>query len=183
MKHRFYIHPLTIPFFILIGLTPYKSRFFSLYFFIFLHEISHLCTSLILGEKVLSVRLMPWGCVLSLESVPKKKNSLLIFLTGPLFNLMLYFLNIYPFENLSLALFNLMPVMPLDGGAIINILCGRAAFFISLVFVILLTFACIHFHLPVLLPALLSVLLILGEKNRFDKTISAKVIGYFNSKT
>lgn len=182
MKHRFYIHPLTIPLFILIGLTPYKIRFFILYIFIFLHELSHLTVSVILGEKVSGIRLLPWGCVLNLKSVPKKKSSILIHLAGPVFNILMYFLKIYPAENLALALFNLMPVMPLDGGVIANILFKSFAFFVSLIFIVLLTFFCIYFRFPITLPILLTLLLVFGEKNRLDKTISAKVIGHFNTK-
>lgn len=179
----FYIHPLTIPFFILIGATPYKSRFFLLYFFVFLHELSHMAVSIILNEKVSSLRLFPWGCTLNLSSLPGKSHSLPILMAGPLFNLIMYFLDIFPTENLSLALFNLMPVMPLDGGVIVNIIFGRAAFFISVIFIAFTIALCLYFHFPPILPILLAVVLFIGEKNRFDKTISAKIIGYFNGKT
>lgn len=182
MKHKLYIHPLTIPFFILMGLTVYKDSFFTLYVFIFFHELCHCIVSLMLKEKVSSLRLLPWGCMLSLSSIPDKKHSILILLAGPLFNLIMYFSGIYPEENLALALFNIMPVAPLDGGALVNCIFGRYAFFVSLLFVFGITFFCFKHHLPLMLPVLLTLLLLLGEKNRMEKTVSAKIIGYFKGK-
>ncbi len=175
----FYIHPLTIPFFILMGFTPYKRHFFILYFFIFLHELCHMAISLLLKEKVSSFRLFPWGCTLSLTTLPDKKHSILILIAGPLFNLIMYFLNIYPLENLSLALFNLMPVMPLDGGALVNTIFGKKAFYISLLFIIVTVLFCLKFHIFPLLPILLAVILITGERNRFEKNINCKVTAFF----
>lgn len=175
----FYLHPLTIPFFILMGLTPYRSRFFLLYFFIFLHELSHMAASLLLKEKVSSLRLYPWGCTLCLASAPCKAKSLMILAAGPLFNILMLLPGIYPIENLSLALFNLMPVMPLDGGAIVNTLFGRRAFFISLVFILAAFLFCIRLHILPILPILLTLVLILGEKNRLDKTVYFKITAFF----
>lgn len=177
----FYIHPLTIPFFILMGFTSYKSHFFLLYFFIFLHELSHMVISLLLKEKVSALKLFPWGCTLNLTSLPDKKHSILILIAGPLFNLIMYFLDIYPVENLSLALFNLMPIIPLDGGALVNALFGKAAFFISLTFIILMTVLCLKLHFLPILPLLLAVILSIGERNRFEKNINYKITAFFKS--
>lgn len=178
----FYIHPLTIPFFIVMGLTSYKSRFFLLYFFIFLHELCHTAVSLLLKERVSSLRLYPWGCTLNLLSVPNRAHSLIILSAGPLFNIIMFFLGIYPTENLSLALFNLMPVMPLDGGAIINTLLGKKAFFISLIFILAAFFLCLRLHIFPFIPLLLFIVLFLGEKNRLDKTVNCKITAFFKSK-
>lgn len=175
----FNIHPLTIPVFIIMGFTPYKRYFFSLYFFIFLHELTHMAVSLFLKEKVSSVSLYPWGCSLNLASFPGRRNTVLILLAGPLFNLFMYFLSIYPKENLSLAIFNLFPVMPLDGGGIVNALFGKRAFFVSLSFTIITIILCFRFHLPPHLPIALAVILITGEKNRIDKNINFKITAFF----
>lgn len=175
----FHIHPLTIPVFILIGLTPYGKGYFILYFFIFLHELTHMAVSLFLKEKVVSVSLYPWGCSLNLKSFPERHSMVLILLAGPLFNLLMYFLGIYPMENLSLALFNLFPVMPLDGGGIVNALFGKRAFFLSLFFVLFAIALCLKCHLPPYLPIALAVILITGEKNRMDKNINFKITAFF----
>ncbi len=182
MKNKFHIHPLTIPIFVLVYFTPFRNRFFILYIFIFLHELSHALVSVLAGEKISSVRLLPWGCMLTLSTVPDKKCSLLIFPAGPLFNLLMYFLNIFPTENLSLAIFNLMPVMPLDGGILVNILFPHAAFYISFSFIVLLTLACLYMQVPPLMPIVLAFVLFFSEKNRLEKTINLKIIRHFNEK-
>ncbi len=177
----FYIHPLTIPVFILMGLTPYRTHFFTLYFFVFLHELSHMAVSIALKEKVSSLRLLPWGCTLNLASFPDKKHTLLILAAGPLFNLFMFFLSIYPIENLSLALFNLMPVMPLDGGVIASTLLERKAFYISVLFILFTIFLCLRLHFPPYLPLLLGVILFAGEKSRFEKNINCKIAAFFKN--
>ena len=138
--------------------------------------------SLMLKEKVASLKLLPWGCMLSLSSIPDKKHSILILLAGPLFNLIMFLLGIYPEENLALALFNLMPVAPLDGGALVNCIFGKYAFFVSLLFIFGITFFSLKQRLPLILPLLLTLLLLIGEKNRMEKTVSARIIGYFKGK-
>lgn len=182
MKKFIIIHPLVPFFLVFIWFTPWKYRFFILYGFIFLHELSHMALSLILGERPSSLRIMPWGCMLTLKDIPKKRNACIIFLAGPLFNLCMYILKIFPKENLSLALFNLMPVMPLDGGAISALLFGNFSFYISVIFILLLSLFCIYHHAPIFLPVILSCLLYTGEKNKLDKTICNKIMRHFNSK-
>ena len=182
MKPKLCIHPLTIPFFVLMGMSHYKRGFFVLYAFIFFHELSHFVVSLLLKERVSAFKLLPWGCLLSLSSIPDRKHSLFIFLAGPLFNLLMYRVGVYPEENLALALFNLMPVAPLDGGVIVNCIFGKFAFFISLLFIFGVVLFSIRHHLPLILPIILTALLLLGEKNRFEKNMSARILGYFKGK-
>lgn len=182
LKNKIHIHPLTIPIFVLVYFTPFRNRFFILYIFIFFHELSHALASILLGEKVWSIRLLPWGCMLSLSTIPGKKHSFFIFLAGPLFNLFMYFLGIFPTENLSLALFNLIPVMPLDGGVLTDILFPQSSFYISFCFIIFLTLACIYYKVIPLMPIVLAFVLFMGEKNNPDKTIRLKIIRHFNEK-
>ncbi|MBQ8002261.1 MAG: hypothetical protein IJ297_02330 [Clostridia bacterium] len=182
MKCFIRVHPMTLPFFVLIGLTEYKSRFFILYIFIFFHELSHTVTSILLGEKICSIKLLPFGCVLSLETFPCRRKSIFIYLAGPLFNLVMYFFGIFPTENLSLALFNLIPIIPFDGGVLMNLLFPKAYFYVSLVIILLMFFACCHLGILPIFPFVLLFLLYIGEKNRLEKTINSKLIGLFMSK-
>ncbi len=180
LKNFIRIHPLTIAFFIAIFFTPYKSRFYILYLFVFLHETVHTLTALLLKEKIRAVHLLPFGCVLSLSSVPTEKKSLLIFLSGPVFNLVMFLCGIFPRENLSLALFNLIPVIPLDGGMIISILFPRFSFAISLASTLLIAAACIFFKRLYTLPLMLIVILLITEKNKLENNINSRIITYFS---
>lgn len=179
MKIKIHIHPATIPTFVLVFFTPYKNQYFIFYIFIFLHELSHALVAFLLKEKCDKIHLFPWGCMLNLVSVPDRAKSIIIFLAGPLFNLLMYALKLCPKANLALALFNLVPVMPLDGGVLLNIIFPEKSFIIALIFVVLFFFVCLYNRLPVLLPCMLFIVLIFSEKNKFEKNINSRVISHF----
>ncbi len=179
MKNPVHIHPSTLIFFAVMFFTPYKSRFFVLYGFIFLHELTHMLTALILGEKIHKIHLLPFGCMLSLSSVPSNKKSLVIFLSGPFFNLAMFLLGVFPRENLSLALFNLIPVMPLDGGVVSGLLFPRFSFVLSVSSVIAISIFCFAEGKGPGLPLMLFIVLIISEKNKIEKKINSRVITHF----
>ena len=114
-------------------------------FFAFLHELGHLVMGLILGFKPYSLEIMPVGLAISFKAKAEnynkkiKKGALLTLKTiiiaaaGPLTNVILVlffiicnisFLNIPKelmiYANILIAIFNLIPIYPLDGGRIIN---------------------------------------------------------------
>lgn len=111
--------------------------------FAILHELSHLIAGLILKMKVKRIALMPIGLSiefkLSYDDYNKKlyKSNLLdlkrliIAISGPLLNIFVIifalFLNIdnslknlIIYSNLLIAIFNLLPIYPLDGGRILK---------------------------------------------------------------
>lgn len=180
MKKKIQLHPSTLLVF-LLALIFKQQGYFILYLFIFLHEYTHLSVARILKESG-KICLFPWGCVLKIDSIPSRKKSIFILLSGPLFNLIMYFFGIFPTENLTLALFNLLPVMPLDGGMLLNLTLPSLYLPVALLSVITLFFISLRLHLLPLLPLVLLLLLIVGEKNRIDKNISLRIIGHFNRK-
>ncbi len=179
MKNPLHIHPSTVVFFAIVFFTPYKSRFFILYFFILLHELTHMLTALILGEKINKIHLLPFGCMLSLSSVPSNLKSLVIALSGPFFNVLMFAAGIFPKENLALALFNLIPVLPLDGGVILGVLFPRFSFYLSVLSVIILSLFCIAIHKNPLFPVMLFLVLFISEKNKIQKKINSRIITHF----
>lgn len=103
-----------------------------------IHEIAHLSLARKLGFKPESFSLTPFGATLSFDCGLSDSDSFKVALVGPLANLIicpfivaLWWLcpSMYPFThlfcqtNFSLALFNLLPVFPFDGGRIILSLC------------------------------------------------------------
>ncbi len=89
-----------------------------------LHEAAHILAGVILlGQWPKEFRIMPWGFYLDIdmEFSPLWKRTI-IALAGPVANMLLWLLfsklsmEIYAEMNLTLMLFNLLPVLPLDGG-------------------------------------------------------------------
>ena len=96
-----------------------------------LHEAAHLAVAGLLGVPMRSLSLTAFGCVLSLEdrAVLPNRTVFLIAAAGPLANLAaatgvsslpIAQGALFRAENLLLALFNLLPVFPLDGAVLLS---------------------------------------------------------------
>lgn len=114
-----------------------------------LHELGHALTAQRFKIKTKEISILPIGGVAQLESIPEKpKEELLVALAGPAVNVLIAAL-LYPFVtlkgnvddlsalshigpenfllqlmsvNLWLALFNLIPAFPMDGGRVLRAL-------------------------------------------------------------
>lgn len=137
---------LPVLFFIYDG---FKGVFLVLFVFtcVTLHELFHSLTAKKFGVRVKNITLFPIGGVASMGSVPEKPTQeLLISLAGPAFNIIFSVVLFFPLYNIlgpqvlfhpsmqtwphtiayafwvnpSLALFNLLPAFPMDGGRILR---------------------------------------------------------------
>ena len=105
---------------------------------VLLHEIAHALMARLRGYIPKNVVLLPYGAMMSVDESIDKKSSVLIGLAGPLANLALalatlgtwwLFPGVYPYTisflhaNLTLGVFNLLPVYPLDGSRVALGLC------------------------------------------------------------
>lgn len=103
--------------------------------FAFVHELGHICTGLILKLKPKTLELMPFGLRITFETYEYKKlvetKKIIIDLAGPVTNLIIVlvttFLHINDnlkqmiiYSNLLIAIFNMIPLYPLDGGRILK---------------------------------------------------------------
>lgn len=106
------------------------------------HELAHLALAQAAGLRVREVELLPFGGVARIEGLEGAPAALraLLALAGPLDNLLLLALGValerngwaagplldfFLEGNLSLALFNLAPVLPLDGGRVAQLFLAR----------------------------------------------------------
>ena len=108
----------------------------SLFISVFLHELGHSVVSKKLGYNVREIILFIFGGVAVLERQPRGMKELLVSITGPAVSFAIafifYFLSFSQIEPLSdfssvffrinaiIALFNLIPAFPLDGGRVLR---------------------------------------------------------------
>ncbi len=119
-----------------------------LFLCVLLHEFGHICTARAFGVTTPYVTLLPIGGVAQLERIPEQPwEEFLVAIAGPLVNVVITLLLVYgagaelqasaasavdstriamidrlAAVNLFLALFNLIPAFPMDGGQVLRAL-------------------------------------------------------------
>ena len=99
---------------------------------IVVHELGHALVARHYGIATRDIMLLPIGGIASLERMPDKpKHELAVAIVGPMINLVIAAV-LYPFDgvlvnqlmwiNIGLALFNLIPAFPMDGGRVLRAL-------------------------------------------------------------
>lgn len=111
-------------------LTKQIEIYAWLMLFIAIHEIAHALTGIILKLKPKTLQIEPFGIGIVFESFENtEKNKIIIALAGPAINLIIALIfsciqvkyqNIIINSNLLLAIFNILPIYPLDGGRILK---------------------------------------------------------------
>lgn len=122
----------------------------GIFFFVTLHELCHSLVAKHFGINVREITLFPIGGVASMARMPERPlHEFLISIVGPLFNIMVVLVLFYPLKyilgretlfsplstatwpltiayvywiNLVLAVFNLIPAFPMDGGRVLRAL-------------------------------------------------------------
>ena len=118
--------------FLIIFLITNQIKIYAyLMLFAFIHELGHLYMGLLLGLKPKSLKIMPFGVSILFETYKTKKQTqtkkMFIAIAGPVVNIIIAIVG-WLFEwqveiiyaNILIAIFNLLPIYPLDGGRIIN---------------------------------------------------------------
>ena len=139
---KIYIHPLTILLSIVVALTGMYKDFLIIILIIIIHEFGHLLMALLFKWNIDKISIYPYGgCVKFNEKINRPlKEELLILISGPFFQILFFIIitilyknSILSFRNYllfktyhyTLLFFNLLPIYPLDGGKILNLILSK----------------------------------------------------------
>lgn len=139
LLNKIKISPFCVLFIIICIFFHLVDEVLILFLFDLIHELSHLFWASIFKFKIKTIELHFYGFSMEMEDLSYKKimQQVIFYLAGPfsyfisyllLFSLFkinyisLYQFKVFNHENLFLALFNLLPLYPLDGGRIFQII-------------------------------------------------------------
>ncbi|GIO64418.1 MULTISPECIES: M50 family metallopeptidase [Paenibacillus] len=129
------------PFFVILMLfsvvTGHFLELITLFVIVFIHELGHAGAALMYGVRIRSIQFLPFGGVVEIEDQGRLTawKEIVIAAAGPLQNGMMIlfalllrlagwgdgaFLSYVIYGNAMIALFNLLPILPLDGGKILQ---------------------------------------------------------------
>ncbi|MFS0727369.1 M50 family metallopeptidase [Paenibacillus sp. 1P07SE] len=134
---RWSIHPLFVIVMLASVVTGYFIELITLFVIVFVHELGHVLAARGYGWQVKEVRLLPFGGVAEVEELDHMpvREEVVVTLAGPLQNVWMgaaaWLMGeagwISPIwadhllqANLMIGLFNLLPILPLDGGRLLQ---------------------------------------------------------------
>ncbi|MCT4606695.1 MAG: M50 family metallopeptidase [Marinisporobacter sp.] len=127
---------LCIVFFIFF-IFGYVENLIISFLVVLLHEGAHVFTAKLLGYTIKKIEIFPFGGVAAVEETlaMNPKHEILIASSGPIFNFFMVLIGynlLYRFyitvdgfsffmqSNLIIGIFNLLPIIPLDGGRVVR---------------------------------------------------------------
>lgn len=143
LNMRFRVDLKIFVFLILFYLTNQIEIYVLIMCFAIIHELGHLLAGIVLGFRPNKIEINPLGLSISfkfnLNDYSKKikkaniieEKKILVAMAGPVINLLIIFIinilnidiykkNMIIYSNLLLFLFNILPIVPLDGGRILK---------------------------------------------------------------
>lgn len=121
--------------FIVFFLFGYVENAVISFFVVLLHEGAHIMMAKILGYRIDSIEIFPFGGVARIEEAiaVNPQHEIMIAMIGPITNFITVFISynllnvlhisnelfaFFTYANLTIGIFNLLPIIPLDGGRV-----------------------------------------------------------------
>lgn len=141
------VHPTFLLVLVVYGVLGLAAQALLVFALVLGHELAHLLTARAYGFKVVGLELFPFGGAAYCDDLfeGRKIEESIMALAGPMFNVVLLFIaqalrwnGLWSGEladdfvrlNFWLAAFNLIPVLPLDGGRVARALCAETFGFV-----------------------------------------------------
>ncbi len=143
MRNIFKINPLTYITALIFILIGYFKFYLSFMLVLFIHELGHITLSLLFKWHIKSIILLPLGLLLKFEDNLNKPliEEFIISISGVIFQLVFitFIHNYYLVLSSNIILiFNILPIYPLDGSKVINIILNKITNFKTSYFLTLL---------------------------------------------
>ncbi len=152
-------------FLLLILLSGLFKEFTFIFILLFCHEMGHAIVGTLLKWKVKKITFYPYGGLTLFETKENRSinKEILIILAGPLFQIITYIIlhHFFAYDyirsyHLTILTFNLLPILSLDGGRLLNLIFDKffnylKSFYltlgISIITIIMLIFFCLfNYH-------------------------------------
>lgn len=146
------INSLTLYFLFILFLCGYIKQGIIIFLIVLIHELGHVFAAHIYKYKVIDITIYPFGGITKLEKDINTpiRNELVIAIFGIVFQIILMivasFINLTPYTkelflkyNLSIMLFNILPIIPLDGSIILKSILNKFFSFRTSYFLYIIT--------------------------------------------
>ena len=192
------IHPLFYVVAVITIMTGFFKGFSYIMTIVLVHEIGHILMSAYFRWNISKIVILPFGGITIFNEKINKplKEELLIALSGPLLQVIVFSFNSNPLilkYHYFLLAFNLLPIIPLDGSKILNLLFNYFISFkkshyltIFISFVLIIFFMFLKFNLVVLIVLLFLIIKVVSEyfnhSNIFNKFLMERYLNKFDFK-
>lgn len=195
MKTIFKIHPLYYIVALICIITGLFKDYLYVTLLIFIHEMGHFLAASYYNWNIKKIIILPFGGITIFNELLNKslKEEFVILILGPIFQILFYFIlcilkiesNLITSYHYALLLFNILPIIPLDGSKLLNIILNKIISFkyshlitiyISIIAIFIVIIECIRLNNLTLLFILIFLIIKIINEIKLHKYIFNKFL-------
>lgn len=125
------INIFTYIYFLICIFSGYIKNILIIFIIIFIHELGHILFIKLFKYKIINIDIYPFGGYIKIDKMINTSinKDILITLGGIILQLVLYINTckyyLFSYYNLIIIIFNLLPIIPLDGSKLLNLLLEK----------------------------------------------------------